>query len=223
MKWYGLSTNIYKNKTIKDKKKFKKKTKKIAFFRQNFYNLNFYKIKLHIPFPWNFIVIKNHKIFNTFRCFLYSPVYFFSFSVPFSFLTLKCSANSKNLFFQFMFKNFFNPTFWSYLQIIFFSFSKIFFRKLKFKGKGYYIYKNQRNTISLQMGYSHIVRLYSFFVNVRFLTKTSIFIFGINKLNIEKSGYSLLQLKPINIFTGKGIRFNRQILYRKTGKISSYR
>jgi len=30
-------------------------------------------------------------------------------------------------------------------------------------------------------------------------------------------------IKKINIFTGKGIRFSRQILYRKTGKISSYR
>jgi hypothetical protein len=31
------------------------------------------------------------------------------------------------------------------------------------------------------------------------------------------------QARPINIFTGKGIRFTKQIIYKKTGKVSSYR
>ena len=94
---------------------------------------------------------------------------------------------------------------------------------MKFKGKGYYIYKNVRNTVALQFGYSHLYYLYSFFVTVKFLTKTSVLIFGINYKDLIRSGNNLYNIKKINIFTGKGIRFSRQIIYRKTGKISSYR
>ena len=80
-----------------------------------------------------------------------------------------------------------------------------------------------RNTIALQFGYSHIIRLYAFFIYVKFLTKTSIIMFGINYRNLLTNSHSLFKFKPINIFTGRGLRFTRQIVYRKTGKVSSYR
>lgn len=124
---------------------------------------------------------------------------------------------------HFFFKNNFFGIFWNYFKILFYSFSKIFFRKLKFRGKGYYIYKNNRNSIAMQFGYSHRVRLYSFFIAVKFITKTSILLFGINKLNIYMKSYELFNFKPMNIFTGRGMRFTRQIVYRKVGKVSSYR
>jgi ribosomal protein L6P/L9E len=75
----------------------------------------------------------------------------------------------------------------------------------------------------MQFGYSHMFYLYSFFVTVKFITKTTILMFGINYNDILTKSYSLFNIKKINIFTGKGIRFSRQIIYRKTGKVSSYR
>lgn len=102
-------------------------------------------------------------------------------------------------------------------------FTKLFFKKLKFKGKGYYIYKTRRNTIAFQFGYSHIRRLFFFYNYVKFLSKTSILMFGLNPNNLSRAGTSFRNIRPINIFTGKGVRFNKQILYRKTGKVSSYR
>ena len=47
--------------------------------------------------------------------------------------------------------------------------------------------------------------------------------FGINNNDLSFGSYALYNIKKINIFTGKGIRFARQIVYRKTGKVSSYR
>jgi hypothetical protein len=98
-----------------------------------------------------------------------------------------------------------------------------FFFKLKFKGKGYYVYKNKRNTITPQFGFSHRNYVYSASINVRFLSKTKIFLFGLSKTDTIKTATSFKRLKSINIFTGRGVRFARQIIYRKTGKISSYR
>lgn len=85
------------------------------------------------------------------------------------------------------------------------------------------MYKNNRNTLALQFGYSHLLYLYSFFLNIKFLTKTTVLLFGINFNDMFFLSNSFYNIKPINIFTGKGIRFSRQIIYKKTGKVSSYR
>lgn len=137
---------------------------------------------------------------------------FFFFNKFLNLISLKFFYNN-NYFFLFFNK----------IKFFFYSFNLFFFKKIKFRGKGYYIYKNKRNTIALQFGYSHIKRLYFFFVNVKFLSKTSIILFGINYKNIFLTSKKLFLIKPLNIFTGKGMRFTRQIVYKKTGKISSYR
>jgi ribosomal protein L6P/L9E len=154
---------------------------------------------------------------------MYNLNYFFILPFFKKFLCFNYDNSINVIVLSFYFKNNFFSLFWSYFKILFFSFSKIFFKKLKFKGKGYYIYKNIRNTIALQFGYSHMMYIYSFFVTVKFITKTTILMFGTNYTSILKKSYSLFNIKKINIFTGKGIRFSRQIIYKKTGKVSSYR
>jgi ribosomal protein L6P/L9E len=47
--------------------------------------------------------------------------------------------------------------------------------------------------------------------------------FGINKNDLQANAKALFKIKPINIFTSRGIRFSRQVVYKKTGKVSSYR
>lgn len=97
------------------------------------------------------------------------------------------------------------------------------FKKIKFKGKGYYLYKSRRGSITPQFGYSHRLYLYTFFTNVSFLNKTSLIIFGSNIKDILLSSKTLYKWRPLNIFTGRGVRFSRQIVYKKSGKVSSYR
>jgi ribosomal protein L6P/L9E len=85
------------------------------------------------------------------------------------------------------------------------------------------MYKNLRNTIAPQFGYAHRVYVYAQATSVKFLSKTKIILFGLSKTDILLASYQLKRVKPVNIFTGRGVRFARQILYRKTGKVSSYR
>jgi len=91
------------------------------------------------------------------------------------------------------------------------------------KGKGYYIYKNYRNTIAPQFGFAHRVYVYAQAASVKFLSKTKVLVFGLSKRDIMEVGHCLKAVRPINIFTGRGVRFARQVIYRKTGKVSSYR
>jgi ribosomal protein L6P/L9E len=73
------------------------------------------------------------------------------------------------------------------------------------------------------MGFYHRIYVYSFSILVKFLSKTKIFLFGLSKKDLFINGHQIRSIRPIKIFTGRGIRFSKQIIYRKTGKVSSYR
>lgn len=224
MLWYGSRSNFSKlpqSSTNKSNLFFlKKKKNSINFFRRSVYSIcSFF---LYIPSLWNFSVFKSINK-NSFFIFFYSKNYFFFLPVNSSLVSFKINKNSSTISFLYFYRNIFFFTFFSYFKKIFYIFTKLFFKKLKFKGKGYYIYKTKRNTIAFQFGYSHIRRLFLFCNFVKFLSKTSILMFGLNPWILSKSSKKFKQMRPINIFTGKGVRFNKQIVYRKTGKVSSYR
>jgi len=223
LKWYGSRNKIKYNFQKNSKIYFKNKIKNNSLIINKNFNQKFITINLFIPFNWNFIIIQKNFLPNYIYFYIYNLTYFFILPIVKTSLFLKYDYQTNNLNFKFLFNNNFYSLFIKFFKIIFYSFSKLFFTKIKFKGKGYYIYKNLRNTIALQFGYSHLYYIYSFFITVKFLSKTSILIFGINFNDLNLISYKLYNIKPINIFTGKGIRFSRQIIYRKTGKISSYR
>jgi ribosomal protein L6P/L9E len=60
-------------------------------------------------------------------------------------------------------------------------------------------------------------------VSVKFLKKTTIFLFGSSRRDVFVVGRTIRKSKPANIFTGRGVRFSRQVVYKKTGKVSTYR
>ena len=130
---------------------------------------------------------------------------------------------TNSICFDFKYKNVFYNLYWTFFKNIFYSFHFFFFKKLKFKGKGYYIFKTKRNTVALRFGYSHKVYIYSYFILIKFISKTIVYLFGINKNDIILKSFELKKKRSYNIFTGKGIRFSKQIIYKKIGKVSSYR
>merc|ERR1712078_575008 len=95
-----------------------------------------------------------------------------------------------------------------------------YFNKIKFRGKGYYIYKDSRSTIAPQFGYAHRIYLYAFFNIVRFLGKTKVLLFGFIKKDTLLILNEIKNKRPINIFTGRGVRFSKEVIYKKTGKVS---
>lgn len=109
------------------------------------------------------------------------------------------------------------------LMLTYNAFFKINFKKLKFKGKGYYIYRNARNTIAPQFGYAHRLYIYSWFNALKFSSKTTLLLFGFINDNIQAAALNLKSFRRINVFTGRGVRFSRQCIYSKPGKISTYR
>jgi hypothetical protein len=229
--WYGKNLSNIPLTSLQNKLKNRRTIiKKNSIFRTKFKKSNLSPFFLHLPSIWDSLLFIPKEFQNTTLpikkntlIFLYSESYFFIFPIYSFYNKIYYDPHTSCYFFKDYYRNTFFLLFWKKFQKIFHSFTRIFFRKIKFKGKGYYIYKNKRNTIAMRFGYSHIKRLFFFFTYVKFLSKTSIIIFGINSTSINKASTILTNVRPINIFTSKGVRFTRQIIYKKQGKISSYR
>ena len=230
MLWYGKKNlkllNKLNKKNYLKRLNFKMRSLNISLIRRIGYEG--YQTCIHIPGNWNFLVFQSfNKFLNLnnplYYFYVYSEFYFFYIIVVKQFLNIWIDNFSSNVFFFFRFKNSFYNLYWITFLNLFYSFSFFFFRKLKIRGKGYYIYKNLRNTVTFKFGYAHRIYVYSYFVKVKFLTKTMVFLFGINKNDIFLISQKIRELRPHNLFTGKGVRFTKQIIYKKIGKVSSYR
>lgn len=227
MLWYGKRRLKFCKKTIINlKRRNNIKIKSLNFFFKHKINFNVLDFFFHLPAFWNLTLLntQNGPQTDKISLYFYSPTYYFHFPITKHFFdALFFDKQSRVLYFKSFFRNNFFSTYWTIFKIVFASFSLLFFKKIKFKGKGYYIYRNKRNTIAMQLGYSHIVRIFAYKLELKFNTKTSFLMIGVNKANVSTLSISFKNKKPINIFTGKGIRFSKQIVYKKTGKVSSYR
>jgi hypothetical protein len=155
--------------------------------------------------------------------YLYTEHYYFNFTFSLAGSSIRINGDTNSVS---LLHPIYSPNYRHYLgslREVFRSITSVFFYKLKFRGKGYYVYKNSRNTIAPQFGYYHRVYVYAHSVSVKFLSKTSVLLFGLSKRDLLTVGYDFRSKKPVNIFTGRGVRFARQVIYKKTGKVSSYR
>jgi len=199
--------NLYKNQILNPTKHFKTKNQINTFL---------------LPSNWR-VLITSNQISKTNLITIITPSYIIKLPLFFN----KQSVNYDPITNQILIKHFtinnFSQLYINVLKLFLTSLYKPFFTKIKFKGKGYYIYKNYRNTITPQFGYSHRMYLYAYFTQVKFLTKTSLIVFGVNKNDLSIATHKLFDWRPLNIFTGRGVRFAKQTIYKKAGKVSSYR
>ena len=175
------------------------------------------------PQAWKALLLVTDRLSDHHLIYFYDETYYFTLASPSNAETFRLHKSTNTIFVTKQYNSLTFRYFLSSLRHLMRTLSSIFFSKMKFKGKGYYIYKNARNTIAPQFGYFHKIYVYAFNVSVKFLSKTSVLLFGFSKTDVLTVGYDFKSKKKINIFTGRGVRFARQIVYRKTGKVSSYR
>lgn len=90
------------------------------------------------------------------------------------------------------------------------------FTKIKFTGKGYKIKKNSNKSVILLFNRAHITTLWWKNVTVLKLKKYKLYLkYDYKNYNIINT---IVNVRYINIFTKKGLRFARQILLKKKGK-----
>ncbi len=88
--------------------------------------------------------------------------------------------------------------------------------KIKFTGKGYKIKKNSQESLILLFNKSHPTIIWWKNIFIKKLKKYKILI-KYNQINIKVKN-TIINVRPINIFTKRGLRMSRQLLLKKKGK-----
>jgi hypothetical protein len=172
------------------------------------------KISVNFPPQFSMIVLKKkNKTSQLFYC--YNKIYFYKFSfekfifdVNLNSITAIIDNNNElDIFEKNVFKKFIK------------SLDCYFFLKIKFKGKGYKIkYSKKRKFMRFFFGRSHIT--FMKYKNV-IIKKTLKYKFVLKSNNLEKLkfvGNKTKNIKNVNIFTSRGIRISRSVLFKRRGK-----
>jgi ribosomal protein L6P/L9E len=98
-----------------------------------------------------------------------------------------------------------------------------FFFKIKFKGKGYRIRFYKKNKIvKFHFGKSHLTLFFFKNIIMKKITKYKFVIKSPNFINLKKTAISINKIKPVNIYTLRGLRISRQKILKRKGKKGSY-
>jgi ribosomal protein L6P/L9E len=197
--------------------------------------INYKNYNLVIPScTSNLIVLKSQ---NKYYVYVYNNRFYFIFNVNIH--NFELQLNKSTLAVQRFSKNrsnlpLLNVSSFSQLNIInriskkltavFKSWDSYYFIKIKFKGKVYKLTKYKKNNLKLSFGRCHktILAVRSLFLRKKKKVKNKCMIYGSSLKHINLSKCLIVNTRPINMFTQRGLRLSRQIVYRKIGKKSSY-
>lgn len=101
-------------------------------------------------------------------------------------------------------------------------FNNIKYNKINYAGKGYRIYIKKKYFMYPNLGISHKIYIYSFTSVIKTFSRHSVLFLSTNNRTLTNFIKKLVMIRKWNIFTQRGIRFVKQPVYKKIGKVSSY-
>lgn len=103
------------------------------------------------------------------------------------------------------------------------SFEIYFFIKIKFKGKGFKIkFKKKIKLIKFYFGRSHITFYKLKKIKIKKINKYKFLLRSFCLSKLKQVASNITNIKPVNVYTLRGIRISRQFIYKRKGKKSSY-
>jgi hypothetical protein len=104
-----------------------------------------------------------------------------------------------------------------------FIFESMFFEKITFKGKGFKLTsKKKTNFLHFLFGHSHMKVIFLKKVKMKRLSKYKYFFKSKIEKKLKDSARLISNIRPLNIFTKRGLRRSRQVVYKRKGKKSTY-
>ena len=138
---------------------------------------------IYIPTGYNLVLIKNIKL-NSSYFYIWSRSYYTRVPLTNLYNSFSFDYITQTLTLESLYINNYTNLYFSLFSSVIHRLFRPYFTKLKFKGKGYYLYKNSRGVVTPQFGYSHRLYLYTFFTHVTFLNKTTLVVFGLKTADI---------------------------------------
>lgn len=103
------------------------------------------------------------------------------------------------------------------------SWNKYFFNKIKFKGKGFRIkFFKKIKLIKFYFGRSHKTFMLLKKIKRKKINKYKFILLSINNNKLKEISKKIIGIKNINLYTMRGLRFSKQIIFKRKGKKGTY-
>lgn len=100
---------------------------------------------------------------------------------------------------------------------------KFYFNKIKFKGKGFRIkFFKKIKLIKFYFGKSHKTFFFLKKIKKKRINKYKFILTSLNKNILINISRKIINIKKINLYTLRGLRNSRQIIYKRKGKKGTY-
>ena len=98
-----------------------------------------------------------------------------------------------------------------------------YYRKMRFTGKGYKIRKSRaKQSLKFYFGRSHKTYVFSGGLNFKRLSKYRLLLLANNRKRLNRIASLVLQVRPVNRYTKRGLRCTRHFILKRPGKKSTY-
>jgi hypothetical protein len=166
---------------------------------------------LLIPNNLNLIIIKKKKIY----LYIYNKYYFFLIKIN---INQIIAIKIKKLY-LIKFINIKNNNYLFFIKNVIFHLNFLYFKKIKFSGKGFRIKKNKKKkNFKLQFNKSHLTILFLKKIILKKIKKSKFLFSFLNKKYLNYISKKIIKINKINIYTKRGLRYSRQLLKKKMNK-----
>lgn len=98
-----------------------------------------------------------------------------------------------------------------------------FFEKIKFKGKGFRIkFFKKIKLVKFYFGKSHKTFLFFKKIKIKKINKYKFILKSLNPSNLNSNSSKVLKIRKLNIYTLRGLRKSKQIVFKRKGKKGTY-
>jgi len=183
---------------------------------------NSYINKVTLPHMVSVNVIKENKS-NFSHFYIYNPFFFYKLSTPVRTKATLVDSNSNSLVFKENTKVNYSDSFQLIFSNFLFSWDYFFFEKIKFTGKGYRItFRRKKKYIIFYFGHSHDTIMVFRNIKLKKPHKYKFLILKNSFSKIKMLGFLITKIKPINVYTKRGIRKSRQCVYKRKSNKATF-
>jgi len=175
---------------------------------------------INIPVSFNIILLENKKNNKDLTIILYNKLYSITLVIDKKKIKIDLESYSIKINTNINYNNNLN---FKQINKFFKTFEFYFFIKIKFKGKGFKIKFNKKlKIIKFYFGKSHITLFKLRKIKLKKITKYKFILKNLNFMKLKTNATKITKIKPINVYTLRGIRLSKQIIRKRKGKKSSY-
>lgn len=183
------------------------------------------KLIINLPPKINIILWKNKKYNNCINFYVYNnnKKLILSSKVNKKSNNLKLDINTNSIIIDRNFINHNNNKISKFLFKFLKSWDLYFFNKIKFKGKGFRMRFLKKNKfVKFFFGRSHKTFIWFKKIMMKKINKYKFVLKGLNKNNVIWNSNLVTKIKPLNMYTLRGLRKTRQTIFKRKGKKGTY-